>query len=168
MCQELIEKAVINIWKTWICVSVWLVLFWFVSGYTPWESQCSGIQSKTSFSRIITYLLGWVSRLWACFCNLILPQFLHKHTHPVWLYLSVHSPSDNGPGLSLPNGKECRRVWGSTEFWSQPVEQRQRGRQKSRSYGVSLPGVWVRGEAVCREKDRREWDATFAHACEWQ
>lgn len=76
-------------------------------------------------------------------------------------------PSDDGPGLSLPPWKECRSVWGSTALWPWPVGE-QRGRPKRRGDRVSLPGVWVRGEAVCRAEDCWERDAAFAHACEWQ
>ena len=85
-----------------------------------------------------------------------------------WLQGFSTLPSDDGPGLSLPSGQECRGVWGPTELQPRAMEQQQRGGPERRQDGVSLPGIRVRSEAVCREEDRRERAAAPAHACVWQ
>lgn len=81
---------------------------------------------------------------------------------------SLCSSSDDGPGLPLPDGKEFPGVWGAAQLWPRPMEQQPGGRPERGSDGVPLARVWVRGEAVCRQEDRREWDAAFADAREWQ
>lgn len=143
-------------------MNVYVCLCWLVSGCTQWESQCRGCQSKILFSRTTTSLLAWVSS--TSFLNLKLS------TADLLLYLTgIIFPPDHGPRLSLPSGEECRGVWGSTPLWPRPVGwQQRRKRSKGRSVRVSLPGVWIWGEAVCWEEDRWERDTALAHACEWQ
>lgn len=97
------------------------------------------------------------------FCAVV----LHSDFRAVVL-ASAPCPTDNGPSLSLSDGKEFPGVWGATELWPRPMERQPGERSKRGSDGLSLARLWVWSEAVCRQEDRREWDAAFADACEWQ
>lgn len=95
-----------------LSVSLLGVVF-VVSDYIRWEPQYSGILSKTSFFKITTYLLGWVCTL-KC-TSVLMPSLT------LTLFLTSNIHSDDGPGVSLPSWEECRRVWGPTALWPQPV-----------------------------------------------
>lgn len=74
----------------------------------------------------------------------------------------IFPTADDGAGLPLPTRQERWRVRPAAALRARPV-----GRPPGRGDGLSLPGIRLWRKAVCRQEDRRERDATAAHAREW-